>query len=115
MTLGDFLFRGYYVASFNGSPPQSACYVEKHIKIGVSFALNVKGRSHAMNMPANVAPHRCPTQSYKFWGHRAGLAAPPATCAQQTASEYWRPFSCKERFGSVFIFRSSRITPSSLN
>ena len=66
-----------------------------------------------MNTPANVAPRRCPTQRCKFRGHRAGLAAPPATCAQRTASEYWRPFSCKVRFGSSFIFGSSRITPSS--
>ena len=58
MTVGDFLCRGYYLASFNGSPPQRTCCVEKHITIGVSFALTVKGRSHAMNMPTNVAPRQ---------------------------------------------------------
>ena len=40
------------------------------------------------------------------------LAAPPAISAQRPASEYWRPFSCKERFGSSFIYDSFRVTPS---
>ena len=92
---------------------QSACCVGRHITIGVFCALTVKGRSHAMNKPANVAPHRCPTQSHTFRKHRAGLLPRLPDAPNDLQANTGALSRAKVRFRGSCICGSSRITLSS--